>query len=54
MRIARGEAETIELSLALARLDLVPTVGHPQSAVALAQRIQRMNAHTAGALPRPA
>jgi hypothetical protein len=42
-RIARSEPETIELSLALARLDLVPTVGHPQSAVARAQRIQRMN-----------
>jgi hypothetical protein len=43
MRIARGEAETIELSLALARMNLVPTVGHPQSAVALSQQIQRMN-----------
>ncbi len=43
MRIARVESETIELSLALARLHLVPTVGHPQPAVALAQRIQRMN-----------
>jgi tetratricopeptide (TPR) repeat protein len=44
MKIARGETEIIELSLALVRLGLVPTVGHPQPAVALAQRIQRMNA----------
>jgi hypothetical protein len=43
LRIARSEAETIELSLALARFDLVPGVGHPQPVVALTQRIQRMN-----------
>jgi hypothetical protein len=43
LKLARSETDEVELSLAEARLDLLPIVGQPQRALTRAERLLRMN-----------